>query len=112
MTDYTILLPIAIPFAAGIIVLLIGQRIRGVKEAIALLATAATLGLIHNAFQGKYKLVDSLGGLRNRFCLSAVSFQRIHTSWPPRPSRSCLSFTVAHLCGTNPVLINSIATCL
>ena len=45
MIDYTILLPIAIPFAAGISMLLISQRLRGVKEAIALLATAATLGL-------------------------------------------------------------------
>jgi formate hydrogenlyase subunit 3/multisubunit Na+/H+ antiporter MnhD subunit len=51
MTDYTILLPIAIPFAAGLIVLLIGQRIRGVKEAIALLATAATLGLSITLFR-------------------------------------------------------------
>ena len=45
MTDSFILLPIAIPFVAGIVVLLISQRIQSVKEAIALLATAATLGL-------------------------------------------------------------------
>jgi NADH-quinone oxidoreductase subunit L len=45
MTDSFILLPIAIPFIAGLVVLLISQRIQSVKEAIALLATAATLGL-------------------------------------------------------------------
>ena len=51
MIDYTILLPIAIPFAAGISMLLISQRLRGVKEAIALLATAATLGLAITLFK-------------------------------------------------------------
>ena len=45
MNDSFILLPIAIPFIAGLVVLLISQRIQSVKEAIALLATAATLGL-------------------------------------------------------------------
>ncbi|MGD0553113.1 MAG: NADH-quinone oxidoreductase subunit L [Sedimentisphaerales bacterium] len=50
MTDSFILLPIAIPFVAGLLVLLIGQQIRGVKEAIALLATAATLGLTITLF--------------------------------------------------------------
>ncbi len=51
MTDSFILLPIAIPFVAGLLVLLIGQQIRGVKEAIALLATAATLGLTITLFK-------------------------------------------------------------
>ena len=51
MTDSYILLPIVIPFVAGIVVLLIGQQIRGVKEAIALLATAATLGLTITLFK-------------------------------------------------------------
>jgi len=51
MTDSFILLPIAIPFIAGIVVLLIGQRIQSVKEAIALLATAATLGLTITLFK-------------------------------------------------------------
>jgi len=50
MTDSFILLPIAIPFIAGIVVLLISQRIQSVKEAIALLATAATLGLTITLF--------------------------------------------------------------
>ena len=50
MTDSYILLPIAIPFIAGLLVLLIGQRIQSVKEAIALLATAATLGLTITLF--------------------------------------------------------------
>ncbi len=45
MTDSFILLPIAIPFIAGIVVLLINQRIQSVKEAITLLATGATLVL-------------------------------------------------------------------
>jgi formate hydrogenlyase subunit 3/multisubunit Na+/H+ antiporter MnhD subunit len=51
MTDSFILLPIAIPFVAGIVVLLIGQQIKSVKEAIALLATAATLGLTITLFK-------------------------------------------------------------
>ncbi len=51
MTDSFILLPIAIPFIAGLVVLLIGQRIQSVKEAIALLATAATLGLTITLFR-------------------------------------------------------------
>jgi formate hydrogenlyase subunit 3/multisubunit Na+/H+ antiporter MnhD subunit len=51
MTDSFILLPIAIPFIAGIVVLLIGQQIRSVKEAIALLATAATLGITITLFK-------------------------------------------------------------
>ncbi len=45
MTDSIILLLIAIPLVAGILTLLVPKRLRGVKEAIALLATAATLGL-------------------------------------------------------------------
>ncbi len=45
MTDSIILLLIAIPLIAGILTLLVPKRLRGVKEAIALLATAATLGL-------------------------------------------------------------------
>jgi NADH-quinone oxidoreductase subunit L len=51
MTDSFILLPIAIPLIAGLVVLLIGQRIQSVKEAIALLATAATLGLTVTLFR-------------------------------------------------------------
>lgn len=51
MTDSFILLPIVIPFIAGLVVLLIGQRIQSVKEAIALLATAATLGLTITLFR-------------------------------------------------------------
>jgi formate hydrogenlyase subunit 3/multisubunit Na+/H+ antiporter MnhD subunit len=51
MTDSFILLPIAIPFIAGLVVLLIGSRIQSVKEAIALLATAATLGLTITLFR-------------------------------------------------------------
>jgi formate hydrogenlyase subunit 3/multisubunit Na+/H+ antiporter MnhD subunit len=51
MTDSFILLPIAIPFVAGLLVLLIGQRIQSVKEAIALLATGATLGLTITLFR-------------------------------------------------------------
>jgi NADH-quinone oxidoreductase subunit L len=51
MTDSFILLPIAIPFIAGIVVLLISQRIQSVKEAITLLATAATLGLTITLFK-------------------------------------------------------------
>jgi NADH-quinone oxidoreductase subunit L len=42
MTDHIILL-IAIPFVASILTLLTGKGLRGVKEAIALVATAATL---------------------------------------------------------------------
>ncbi len=45
MIDSFILLPIIIPFITGLLVLLIDQRIKSVKEAIALLATAATLVL-------------------------------------------------------------------
>jgi NADH-quinone oxidoreductase subunit L len=45
MTEYGILLLIGIPFAAGILALLIPNRLRGVKEAIALLATAGTLAI-------------------------------------------------------------------
>jgi len=45
MTEYGLLLPIVIPFVAGVLAVLIPNRIRGVKEAIALLATATTLAL-------------------------------------------------------------------
>jgi NADH-quinone oxidoreductase subunit L len=45
MMDYTILLPIAIPLAAGILTLLAGNRLRGVKEFIAIVATGITLWL-------------------------------------------------------------------
>ena len=51
MTDYIILLPIAIPFVAGVLTLLIPQRLRGVKETIALIATAATLLLSIKLFK-------------------------------------------------------------
>jgi NADH-quinone oxidoreductase subunit L len=51
MTDYIILLPIALPFVAGILTLLIPKRLRGVKETIALLATAATLWLSIKLFR-------------------------------------------------------------
>ena len=45
MTEYGLLLPIVIPFIAGVLAILIPNRLRGVKEAIALLATATTLAL-------------------------------------------------------------------
>jgi NADH-quinone oxidoreductase subunit L len=50
MTEYGILLLIAIPFVAGVLALLIPNRLRGVKEAISLLATAATLVLSISLF--------------------------------------------------------------
>ena len=74
MTDYTILLPIAIPFAAGLIVLLIGQRIRGVKEAIALLATAATLGLTITLFGENISLSVPWAGFGIDFALRLYHF--------------------------------------
>jgi NADH-quinone oxidoreductase subunit L len=51
MTDYIILVLIALPFIAGVLMLLIPPRLRGVKEAIALLATAATLWLSIKLFK-------------------------------------------------------------
>ena len=74
MTDYTILLPIAIPFAAGLIVLLIGQRIRGVKEAITLLATAATLGLTITLFGENISLSVPWAGFGIDFALRLYHF--------------------------------------
>ena len=79
MTDYIILLLIVIPFVAGVLTLLIPQRLRGVKEAIALLATAATLWLSIIAVQTEYNLVGPLGWLWNRVCISAVPFQRFYS---------------------------------
>jgi formate hydrogenlyase subunit 3/multisubunit Na+/H+ antiporter MnhD subunit len=57
MTESYILLPIVIPFIAGLLVLLIGQQIRSVKEAIALLATAATLGISITLFKENINFV-------------------------------------------------------
>jgi NADH-quinone oxidoreductase subunit L len=51
MTDSIILLLIAIPLVAGILTLLIPQRLRGVKEVIALLATAVILWLSIKLFK-------------------------------------------------------------
>lgn len=45
MTEQSILLPITIPFAAGILVLLLGNKLRGIKELVALAATGVTLWL-------------------------------------------------------------------
>ena len=74
MIDYTILLPIAIPLAAGILMLLISQRLRGVKEAIALLATAATLGLTITLFGENISLSIPWTGFGIDFALRLYHF--------------------------------------
>jgi len=74
MTDSYILLPIAIPFIAGLLVLLIGQRIQSVKEAIALLATAATLGLTITLFGENITLSIPWTGFGIDFALRLYHF--------------------------------------
>ncbi|MGB7581934.1 MAG: NADH-quinone oxidoreductase subunit L [Sedimentisphaerales bacterium] len=74
MTDSYILLPIVIPFVAGIVVLLIGQKIRGVKEAIALLATAATLGLTITLFKENINFAIPWTGFGIDFALRLYHF--------------------------------------
>jgi len=74
MTESYILLPIAIPFIAGLLVLLIGQRIQSVKEAIALLATAATLGLTITLFGENISLSIPWTGFGIDFALRLYHF--------------------------------------
>jgi len=74
MTDSYILLPIVIPFVAGLLVLLIGQQIKSVKEAIALLATAATLGLTVSLFGENISLSIPWTGFGIDFALRLYHF--------------------------------------
>jgi NADH-quinone oxidoreductase subunit L len=74
MTEQSILLPIAIPFVAGILALLLGNKLRGIKELVALVATGITLWLTITLFKQNLSLSVPWAGFGIDFAFRLYHF--------------------------------------
>ena len=74
MTDQILLIPILLPLIAGVLVLIAPKALKGAREAVTLLATAANLGLVAILFGKQLDLVLPWAGFGLEFDLRLYHF--------------------------------------